>query len=38
MPRVTVMPAHNVGPLALVQHARVVITEDALRELEERLT
>ena len=38
IPRVTVMPAHNVGPLALVQHARVVVTEDALRELEERLT
>jgi len=38
IPRVTVMEAANVGPLALVQHARVVITEDALRELEERLS
>lgn len=38
IPRVTVMPAKNVGPLALVQHAQVVVTEDALRELEERLT
>ena len=38
IPRVTVMEAVNVGPLALVQHDRVVITEDALRELEERLS
>jgi large subunit ribosomal protein L4 len=38
IPRVTVMEAANVGPLALVQHAKVVVTEDALRELEERLS
>jgi large subunit ribosomal protein L4 len=38
IPKVTVMEAANVGPLALVQHAKVVITEDALRELEERLS
>jgi large subunit ribosomal protein L4 len=38
IPRVHVMASRNVGPLALVQHAKVVITEAALRELEERLS
>jgi large subunit ribosomal protein L4 len=37
IPHVTVMPADRVSPLALVQHARVVTTEPALRKLEERL-
>lgn len=38
LPRVNVMESRNVGPLALVQHAKVVVTEGALRELEERLS
>jgi large subunit ribosomal protein L4 len=38
IPRVTVMETKKVGPLALVQHAQVVVTEAALRELEERLS
>jgi large subunit ribosomal protein L4 len=37
IPHVTVMAADAVSPLALVQHARVVTTEAALRKLEERL-
>lgn len=38
IPRVTVMPSTRVGPLALVSHAQVVVTQQALRDLEERLT
>lgn len=38
IPRVTVLPSIRVGPLALVSHAQVVITQKALRDLEERLT
>jgi large subunit ribosomal protein L4 len=38
IPRVNVMDSKKVGPLALVQHAKVVVTEAALRELEERLS
>lgn len=37
IPHVTVMSADAVSPLALVQHARVVATEAAVRKLEERL-
>ncbi|KPV40955.1 50S ribosomal protein L4 [Thiohalorhabdus denitrificans] len=38
LPRVAVMPSNQVGALALVSHAKVVTTESALRELEERLS
>ena len=38
IPRVEVLESGLVGPLALVRHSQVVVTEDALRELEERLT
>lgn len=38
IPRVAVLPSSRVGPLALVSHAQVVVTQQALRELEERLS
>ncbi len=38
IPRAGVLESARVGPLALVRHAKVVVTEDALRELEDRLT
>ncbi|MFA9459641.1 50S ribosomal protein L4 [Thiohalorhabdus methylotrophus] len=38
LPRVDVMTSKQVGALALVKHAKVVATEEALRELEERLS
>ncbi len=38
LPKVRVMECSKVGPLALVQHPKVVITQSALRGLEERLS
>lgn len=38
LPRVDVQEVPHVGPLDLVRHERVVITESALRTLEERLS
>ncbi len=38
LPRVDVQEVTHVGPLDLVRHERVVITESALRTLEERLS